>query len=236
VKSSKHFLWLPILALISTLPTFAQAPGNAPPERAVVINFILPIQPDTINALISVVNAQIRMGATKITLIVSSPGGDTASAFAAYNVLTRLPVELTTFNTGTIDSAAMLLFCAGKHRYSFPDPARFLIHGNAMVLPANARFDSNELTNEIQQIVNLDKMTLDVVATTANSDKRDAIEGAIHSQIILTPQQAKEWGIIQDIRSNFMEPGAVLVSVAQPSVALPQPSDTQPRIESISSR
>jgi hypothetical protein len=40
-------------------------------------------------------------------------------------------------NAGNIDSAAMLIYCAGKHRYSFPDPARFLIHSNALTLGVN---------------------------------------------------------------------------------------------------
>jgi ATP-dependent protease ClpP protease subunit len=108
-----------------------QAPSPEPPEH-VIINFILPINPDTTNLLLSVVSAQIRNHAKKITIVLASPGGDPSSAFAAYNILRSLPIEITTFNAGNIDSAAMLIYCAGKHRYSLPSPARFLIHSAAL--------------------------------------------------------------------------------------------------------
>ncbi len=38
----------------------------------------------------------------------------------------------------------------------------------------------------------------------------------LREQTILTAEQAKEWGLIQDIRTDFMEPGAVLLSVNAP--------------------
>jgi len=105
----------------------AQAQQPRPPER-VIINFIAPVTTDTVNMLINIVNNQVRNGTKKITIVVSSSGGDPSAAFAAYNYLRNVKAEITTFNGGTVDSAAMFIFCAGKFRYSLPSPSRFLMH------------------------------------------------------------------------------------------------------------
>jgi ATP-dependent Clp protease protease subunit len=183
-------------------------------NQAVIINFVLPIDSNTTNALLHAVNDQIRNGTQKITILISSPGGDTPSALAAYNILRNMPVEITTFNIGNVDSAAMLLYCAGHNRYSMPGPGtRFLIHGNAMTLSAGVPFSVSILDAQIQQLKSLNQMVVQVLSSIATGKKTE-IENAIQSQQILTPEQAKEWGIVQDIKTNFMEPGATLVSVS----------------------
>jgi ATP-dependent Clp protease, protease subunit len=156
------------------------------------------------------------MGVKKITIVISSPGGDMASAFAAYNILRSVPAEITTFNVGTIDSAAMLIYCAGKYRYSFPSPARFLIHSNALTLGANVPLDYNFLNSQMQQIKRLNQMIVQVI--TANSKKKQPdVEGAMNGQTILSAEEAMQWGIVQGIKDNFMEPGAVFVTVNAPA-------------------
>lgn len=220
------------LILIGTAP--AQMPSAAPPER-VIINFIVPIDTNSVNMLLSVVNAQIRGGVKKITIILSSPGGDTTAAFAAYNILKSVPAEITTFNVGNIDSAAMMIYCSGKYRYSFPTPARFLIHGNALTVGGGAMFDAHMLDAQLQQLTNLNQMTVDVISATTGEKKRKEIEEAVHGQTILSPEQAKDWGIVQEIRSNFMESGAVFVSVdVPPTPAAPPKTDGEPAIVSTS--
>jgi ATP-dependent protease ClpP protease subunit len=203
------FLLAPILSAQNQVPA-----SPATPER-VIINFIVPIDSNSVNMLLSIVNGQVRNGVKKITIVLSSPGGDTTAAFAAYNILKNVPVEITTFNVGNIDSAAVLLYCSGKHRYSFPSPARFLIHGNALNLGAGVPLDYNFLDAELQQIKSLNQMVSQVVATIAPTKKAE-IEQAVHGQTILSAEDAKAWGIVQEIRSTFMEPGAVFVSVNTP--------------------
>ena len=227
-------LLLGAIVVMSAASLWAQQPPSPPAPERVIINFILPVDSNTVNMLLSVVNNQVRNGVKKITIVLSSPGGDTASAFAAYNILRNVPAEITTFNAGNIDSAAMLIYCAGKHRYSFPDPARFLIHGNSLMMGPGVPLDYNFLNAQLQQIKSLNQMVTEVIAATVTKDKQSDLENAVHGQTILTPEQAKEWGIVQEIRSNFMEPGAVFVSVStpvpekdsQPKYGTPQPNIT----------
>jgi len=233
MKSVKRFFPLAILALICSIPVYAQAPTVVPPER-VIINFILPIDTNSVNMLLAVVNGQMRNGVKKATIVLASPGGDTTAAFAAYNILRSVPIDITTFNVGNIDSAAMMIYCAGKHRYSFASPARFLIHGNALNVNGGAVFDVHSLDAQLQQLNNLNQMTVDVIAATTGDKKRKEIEAAVHGQTILSPEEAKEWGLVQEIRSNFMEPGAIFVSVDTSTPILPVKPNIQPTIISTS--
>jgi ATP-dependent Clp protease protease subunit len=191
-----------VFALVFPVPiSLAQQPP--PPER-VIISFILPVTPDTVNVLLSVVNAQVRNGTKKITLVLSSPGGDPSSAFAAYNILRSIPAEITTFNAGAIDSATILIFCAGKHRYSLPSPSRFLIHGTALnPMTVSVNIESRWLESQLQQLKSMDQIIAQVI--TANSNKKQSeVENAIRGQVILSPEEAKQWGIVQEIKDRFM--------------------------------
>lgn len=235
MKSVKRLLPLTMLAFVSSISVLCQTPITAPqPPERVIINFILPIDTNSVNMLLAIINGQMRSGVKKITIVLSSPGGDTAAAFAAYNILKSVPVEITTFNVGNIDSAAMMIYCAGKNRYSFPSPARFLIHGNSVNFGGGVSLDSRSLDSQLQQLNNLNQMTIDVISSTTGNIKRKDIENAVHGQTILSPDDAKQWGIVQEIRDTFMEPGAVFVSVDSPiSVPAPKP-DSQPTIVSTS--
>ncbi len=206
------FLFPPLFAPSS----FAQTPTQGPPERA-IINFIVPITPDTVNLLIGIVNAQVRNGTKKITIAIASSGGDPASGFAAYNILKNIPAEITTFNTGNIDSAAMLIYCAGKHRYSLPAPTRFLIHSVALnPITTNFPVDRSFLETQLAQINSLNQVMVQVIKENSKKTQTE-IESAVIAQTILSPEQAKEWGIVQEIRPTFMEPGAVFVAVDNPA-------------------
>ena len=213
-----------------------QAPAQQAPER-VIINFLPYIDSNSVNMLLSVVNAQVRNGTKKITIVISSVGGDPASAFAAYNILRNVPAEITTFNVGNVDSAAMLIYCAGKYRYSLPNPARFLIHGTSLgPMTTSVPVESRWLESQLQQLKSLDQLIVQVIAANSNK-KLSEIQAAISGQTILSAEEAKQWGIVQEIKNTFMEPGAAFVSVNAPSTQdqkeRPIPyTTTQPTISS----
>lgn len=130
--------------------------------------------------------------------------------------------NITTFNIGNVDSAAVLLYCAGKHRYSLPGPGtRFLIHGNQVNFGTGVSMDASALDAQAQQIKSLNRMVSQVLSLTSPT-KKEAIEQAIRSQIILTPEEAMEWGIVQEIRKDFMEPGATLIAVNEEQSKIPE--------------
>lgn len=207
------------LAASASIAAQQQPPQPTPPEHTAVISFIAPIAGPTVNQLLAVVNQQMAQGVKKITILISSPGGDTASGFVAYNFLRGLPLEITTFNVGNVDSAAMLVYCAGKNRYSLPGSTRFLIHGNSLTVPPNVPIDAAMLDAQLQQLKNLNQMVIQAVLSAAPNKKRPEIEAAVSGQVILSPDQAKDWGLVQQIRTDFMEPGIIPIQV---SAVLPE--------------
>ncbi len=60
---------------------------------------------------------------------------------------------------------------------------------------------------QLQQLRSMNAMVEKVIEQIAPK-RTTEIEAAVKSQRILSPEEAKDWGIVQDIRDSFMEPGA----------------------------
>jgi len=77
--------------------------------------------------LLQSVDTQLKQGRTQIVILISSPGGDVLSGFTPYKYLKGIQAEVTTINIGSVDSAATIIFCAGKKRYSVPEQSKSTI-------------------------------------------------------------------------------------------------------------
>lgn len=73
-------------------------------------------------------------GATKLTVAISSIGGNISSGVGIYNALKSVPFEVNTHNFGSVDSIANVIYSAGKNRLVNAS-STFMFHG--------AGFDSN---------------------------------------------------------------------------------------------
>ena len=60
--------------------------------KSITIRFLAPVNQQTVNSLISVVEQNINQGVEKVKLLISSPGGDVTSGIAAYNFLKGSPM------------------------------------------------------------------------------------------------------------------------------------------------
>jgi ATP-dependent Clp protease protease subunit len=209
-RTSRLFCVALVAVLLASIPLPAQQPQQPGPDQIAVITFLGDINTVSMGQLMGVVTAQLNRGFHKIRIVISSGGGDPTAAFAAYNYLHNIPAEVSTFNFGNVDSAALILFCAGHERYSLP-ATRFLIHGTTINISGNVQMDVATVEGNLQMIKNLNDTVVRVVSSVTNKKEKE-IETAVHGQMILTPTEAKDWGLIKDIRKEFMEPGAVLVS------------------------
>jgi len=98
-------------------------------SQPLVIKFFAPVVEQSSNALMSVIDDAVNKGIQEIILLISTPGGTVFHGLSIYNYLRGLPIEkLKTHNFGSVDSIGVVIYCAGKERYSSPQ-ARFLIHG-----------------------------------------------------------------------------------------------------------
>jgi len=212
MKTSRGFLLAIFIFLIVSASTVAQTlPPN--PDQISIITFVGDINTPSVAQLIMIVNGQVKLGVKKIRIVLSSGGGDPSAGFSAYSYLHGLQgVEISTFNVGNVDSAAILIYCAGQRRFAVPG-ARFVLHGNSMVLPPNTTADAATLQGDLEILKNLNQTVSQVIEATVNKEKKNDVEGAVHGQIILTSDDAVKWGLVQEIRTSFMEPGALLVTI-----------------------
>ena len=58
---------------------------------------------------------------------MSTEGGNMTAGFALYFFLKSLPLPLTTYNVGSVESVGVVIFLAGSKRYACPR-TRFLVH------------------------------------------------------------------------------------------------------------
>lgn len=94
------------------------------------LSFIRPVDFNSASALLQAVQQAMQEGHTAITLMISSGGGHLIPGFALYNQLRLLPLELTVYNIGSVNSIATIVFLAGTHRLATPN-ATFLFHGTS---------------------------------------------------------------------------------------------------------
>ncbi len=204
--SRRIALGIAVLLLIPICVSPQVQPTN--PEPMAIITIVGEINAMSVGQLLAVVSGQVRSGMKKIRIVIASGGGDPSAGFSAYNYLRGLQdVEISTFNVGNVDSAAVLLFCAGQNRYSVPG-ARFVIHGNSLTIAGNATMDAASLQGNLEILKNLNQMVVQVLDSTTGKERKTDIENAVKGQIVLTAEEAVKWGLVKEIRANFMEPGA----------------------------
>lgn len=72
---------------------------------------------------------------TELHLLMASKGGLVDPGMAIYNLLRGIPARVTTYNYGSVDSIAGVIYCAGTRRLATPH-CSFLIHGLTWNFPA----------------------------------------------------------------------------------------------------
>jgi len=204
-----------------------QQPATPAPAQPVVILFIGQITDTAIQRLMGMITTQVSKGVNKITIAISSGGGDTGAAFGAYNGLKALEnqnshMSVATVNIGSVASAAVVLFCAGNERYALPN-ANFLIHGNGFDLPPGTRLEATTLKNSLDFVNSMNDQTIRIIANTTKKNKTE-IESAVGGQVVLTANEAKEWNLIQEIRPTFAPSDAIVLTVGvQPQEEIKPP-------------
>lgn len=182
------------------------------PNNVLAIKFFAPVVDASANALMSILDQAVNQGVKEVILLISTPGGSVFHGLSVYNYLRGLPLEkLTTHNFGSVDSIGVVMYCAAKERYSSPQ-ARFLIHG------VSANFQGNQSLEEPQLEERLKGLKIDieniakVIAVNTGKSQED-VARAMLERTTLNPEQAKEWGLVKDIKTELFPAGTRVVSV-----------------------
>jgi ATP-dependent Clp protease, protease subunit len=184
------------------------------------IKFFAPVMQDSINALMQVVDKKLSQGAKKMGLLISTPGGDVFQGISAFNYLKGIPLEITTHNFGSADSIGVVLYCAGTRRYCVPH-ARFLLHGVMCNFQGPVSLEEKQLEERLKGLqIDMGNIA-SIIADTIKKDRQTILNDMLN-RTTLYPEQAIDYGLVHEIRSELFEPGAEVISIQMTQQPAPQ--------------
>ena len=161
------------------------------------IRFMAPVIPETTDQLVRVLDKAIQSKIERINLMLSSPGGSVFHGLSLFNFLKGMPIEVNTYNFGSVDSIGVIIFCAGQKRFSVPH-ARFLIHGVRFNAKGGVSFDEMQLQEHLKS-VKIDQENIARVIADTTGKALHKIEEDMNSRTTLNPNQAKDYNTPQKL-------------------------------------
>jgi ATP-dependent Clp protease, protease subunit len=168
----------------------------------VYVSFCKPVNFDTATALIRTCREVVSDGQhnwDKLRLMMSSSGGNITAAFAAYNEIRNMPIELETLNTGTTDSSALMIFMAGKKRYACAKSA-FQLRQLSWSFLSKDDVAHSVVSDAARWLKEYQQMIAEAIAEgTGGRLTGERVVEMIQNGAILNSQEAKDVGLIHDI-------------------------------------
>ncbi len=165
------------------------------------IRFFAPVIPQTADLLFKIFDSLILKKYQKVHLMISSPGGSVFHGISIYNYLKGAPIEVETYNFGSVDSIGVIIYCSGRRRYSVPH-SRFLIHGVKFNINGNAAFDEKEMDEHFKSL-KIDQQNIAKIIADTCGKKIKEIEKNMIERTTLNPEQAKKFGLVHEVKSDL---------------------------------
>jgi len=134
-----------------------------------------------------------------ISLYINSPGGSISAGLAVYDTIQFIRNDVTTICVGQAASMAAVLLAAGspKKRFSLPH-SRVLIHQPWMSGLQGQATDIDIHAKEILRI----RTILNKILAKHTGQPLERIEKDVERDYIMTADQSKEYGIIDEVISK----------------------------------
>jgi len=131
-----------------------------------------------------------------IQLYINSPGGSISAGLAIYDTMQYIKNDVVTFCIGQAASMGAFLLMAGKKgkRFTLPN-SRILIHQPSM---GGLQGQATDIDIHAREILRIRELTNKLMAQNTGQPL-ERIERDVERDFIMTPQQAKEYGIIDHI-------------------------------------
>jgi ATP-dependent Clp protease, protease subunit len=133
-----------------------------------------------------------------INLYINSPGGDITSLFAVYDTMQYIRCDVSTIVMGQAASAAAVLLLAGAKGKRFALPhSRVLLHqphGGAQGQAVDIEIQAKEILRYRQ--------LLDQIIAEHTGQPVDKVKHDTDRDYILTAEQAKEYGAVDEVLSS----------------------------------
>jgi ATP-dependent Clp protease, protease subunit len=134
-----------------------------------------------------------------ISLYVNSPGGSITAGLAIYDTLQFIKNDVTTICVGQAASMAAVLLAAGtaKKRFALPH-SKILIHQPWM---SGLQGQATDIEIHAKEILRMRTILNNILAKHTNQPI-DRIEKDVERDYILTAEQSKDYGIIDEVISK----------------------------------
>lgn len=130
-----------------------------------------------------------------ISIYINSPGGVVTSTLAIYDTMQYVGCDISTVCIGQAASGAAVLLSAGTKGKRFATPhSRVLIHQPA----GGAQGQATDIDIHAKEILRT-RALLDRILAEHTGQSVERIHGDSERDYILDPQEAKEYGIIDDV-------------------------------------
>jgi ATP-dependent Clp protease protease subunit len=130
-----------------------------------------------------------------IFLYINSPGGLSYAGMAIYDVMQHVRCEVSTICVGMGMSAAAMILCGGAagKRLALPS-AKIMIHQGS----AGTRGAPRDMEIHLREVLATTRRMAEIIAHHTGRSI-DQVESDIDRDYYLTAQEAKEYGIVDDV-------------------------------------
>jgi ATP-dependent Clp protease protease subunit len=134
-----------------------------------------------------------------ISLYINSPGGSITAGLAIYDTIQFIRNNVTTICVGQAASMAAVLLAAGsaKKRFALPH-SRILIHQPWM---SGIQGQATDIDIHAKEIIRI-RTILNKILATHTGQPLERIEKDVERDYIMTADQSKEYGIIDEVISK----------------------------------
>jgi ATP-dependent Clp protease protease subunit len=141
-----------------------------------------------------------------ISLYINSPGGSITAGLAIYDTMQFVKNDVTTICIGQAASMGALILTAGTHgkRFSLPN-SRILIHQPSIT---GLSGQATDIDIHAKEILRMREMTNEILAKHTGQ-KTEQIEKDVERDFIMSADQAKVYGIIDEIIEKHVIPEVV---------------------------
>jgi len=138
-----------------------------------------------------------------ITMVINSPGGSVDAGFAVWDQVKMISSPVTTLITGLAASMGSILsLCAAKGRRFATPNSRILIHQPS--IHGGLRGQASDLEIHAREILKTRARIVQLYVEATGKD-RDTIAQAIERDTWLSAEEAKEFGLLDKIITNFKD-------------------------------
>ena len=130
-----------------------------------------------------------------INLYINSPGGSVTAGLSIYDTMQFLKCPVTTYCVGQAASMAAVLLAAGNKgkRYALPN-ARIMIHQPW----GGVQGQASDISIQAKEILRL-RDRINEILSSHTGKSLDAISKDTDRDFFMSPQEAKEYGIVDEV-------------------------------------